>query len=107
MGQRQKQRFANAISLLEMLLGGIVSWLVNKTLGFLWENLKKVRTRKMRMKNSRELFIRFMASILELHPAKVEYAIDHAKEESGLFKGLPKSLAELLLYSFRNNGKNF
>jgi len=114
MGQRKKQGFLNAISLVELLLGATASWLVGKTLGFLWKNLKRLlRLREGKRSNVKDLSmrllngdIRLLAFLLELHPAEVKFCMYSAKTY-GFFKGGLRGLTELIMYSFRTKENSF
>jgi hypothetical protein len=87
-------------SIWEVIIGGVSSWIIGKTLDFL--------CRKFRSKNSAQDFelqrygyalLCFAVSPLDLHPAEVKFSVSWNREKFGDFKGAFKSFAELYRFA--------
>jgi len=102
MEKKANHSSSNALSLLEMLLSGIVSWIVKRILDFMWKDLKTKRTSRRKRES---LFIRFskaylhlMAALLGVNSVELKFVMERAKK-FGVLKGGFKFLYEIMTYS--------
>lgn len=103
-----KQKKANTLDFVELVIGAIIAWIADKTLNSL---LKTIRRRMSAKKDSSkeagnllrefgEKLIHLSARVLDVDPAEVEFSIYHNIDKYGPgFKGLVKSMTEFL-YTF-------
>jgi hypothetical protein len=109
-----KQKKANTLDFVELVIGAIIAWIADKTLNSL---LKTIRRRMSAKKDSSkeagnlrefgEKLIHLSARVLDVDPTEVEFSIYHNVDKYGPgFKGLVKSMTEFVLYAFHKRELN-
>ena len=93
-------------SWVELVLGAIISWVLEKTLNYTWEKVKKrLRENKENQKRKSLLLrlaeadFRLIAKILELDPEEIKFSVRQASDEHGFFRGFLRSTADIFSYS--------
>ena len=104
MKDRTSNRLAYAVSLFEIIVGGITSWIIGKLLDFTWRYFRK----NLDSENDENPFlrcanilIRLLALVSDLHPAEIKFSMHANYEKFDHFRGFLKSFAEIYAYALR------
>lgn len=104
METKARYTLTNALSMIEMLLSGISSWLIGKLLDFVWRRSKKMRSQKKgnpSLLQLANLDICLLALLLDVYPAEIKFSMNRARK-LGFFRGSLTSFFEVITYSVRN-----
>jgi hypothetical protein len=99
-------KLTQEISLLELIISGVSSWLIGKLLDFTWRRAKGRKLLKngepINMRQVGEACLHFSAKALRIPDAFVIDSVDR-NSKFGTLKGFPIALRESIIYSIHNS----
>lgn len=102
----KKSSTTTTFSWVELVLGAIISWVLERTLSYTWEKVKKRLRENRENQEPKSLLLRLgeadlglIAKILELDPEEIKFSVRQAADEYCCFRGFLTCMADIFSYS--------
>jgi hypothetical protein len=102
----KKSSMTTNFSWVELVLGVVIRWVLERTLSSAWERVKKRlreneenQKRKSLLLRLAEADFRLIAKVLELEPEEIKFSVRQAADKYGFFRGFLRSTADIFSYS--------